>query len=243
MTKVKKGIAFTAFGMFAALLAFLLFSEFNRSYSLRPQEKLLISIFTALCLFMGAGFLRSAEESVEKKNKIVKTTTWIAFGLYALLACSMLFWDSMLRRTNWSQYMQNLPYLKNSINLIPFKEISFYAVNVFTSQSVPSGYALQSILGNLVAFAPMGFFLPVLFKRQRKLWVFTLTILGLLVLVETAQLFLMVGSCDIDDIILNAAGALLVYGVLKLRFFSNRLIKLGFTSISPHKPLQPGTLA
>ena len=40
--------------------------------------------------------------------------------------------------------------------------------------------------------------------------------LAILLLVEGVQLFTGTGSCDVDDVILNLAGALLAYGMVAI---------------------------
>jgi glycopeptide antibiotics resistance protein len=62
----------------------------------------------------------------------------------------------------------------------------------------------------------MGLFLPALFNSLRRFLKFFLLLLGMLVFVEGAQLFLLAGSCDIDDVILNAAGAAAVWCLLRI---------------------------
>ena len=61
-------------------------------------------------------------------------------------------------------------------------------------------------------FMPMAVFLPCLFRPMQKLWLFALTMFLLLVAVEALQLLLACGSCDIDDVLLNLVGTLIVFG-------------------------------
>ena len=58
----------------------------------------------------------------------------------------------------------------------------------------------------LLLFIPFGLFLPHLFQSQRRFGRFLLTSLVLLCCVECAQVLLLLGSCDIDDVILNLLG-------------------------------------
>ncbi|MDP3448700.1 MAG: VanZ family protein, partial [Eubacteriales bacterium] len=46
------------------------------------------------------------------------------------------------------------------------------------------------------------------------------------VAVEALQLLLACGSCDIDDVLLNLAGTLIVFGILKLPFVHRLLVRL-----------------
>ena len=75
---------------------------------------------------------------------------------------------------------------------------------------------LSNLIGNAMLFMPMAVFLPCLFRPMQKLWVFALTMLMMLVAVEALQLLLACGSCDVDDILLNLTGTLILFGLLKI---------------------------
>ena len=102
-----------------------------------------------------------------------------------------------------------------SYNLVLFKEIRRFLVyrHILGYRAV-----FLNIAGNVVAFMPFGFFLPVIWQRTKH-W-YTTTLLGftLSLCIETTQLVMRVGSFDVDDLLLNTAGAFagyLVYCVLK----------------------------
>ena len=70
---------------------------------------------------------------------------------------------------------------------------------------------LLNVVGNVAAFMPCGFFLPIVSRRSKK-WYNTVIISGGFSLcVELVQLVSKVGSFDVDDIILNTAGGILGY--------------------------------
>ena len=73
-----------------------------------------------------------------------------------------------------------------------------------------------NLAGNVVAFAPMGVFLPAVFRWQRSIFFFTATLTLVITAVEVAQVYTGTGSCDIDDLILNLAGALIVYIICRV---------------------------
>jgi len=68
-----------------------------------------------------------------------------------------------------------------------------------------------NLVGNVLAFVPFGFILPIIGKRLRSMW--KVTVLGFLLSlsVELLQLIFKVGCCDVDDLLLNTLGALLGY--------------------------------
>lgn len=82
-----------------------------------------------------------------------------------------------------------------SVNLIPFRDF-------FSS---PEGYIL-----NVIMFIPMGFLLPVIWKRLRAPWKTALAGLCLSLSVEILQLFTF-RTTDIDDLITNTIGTFVGY--------------------------------
>ena len=106
--------------------------------------------------------------------------------------------------------------LREHLNLVPFRVIKNY-LRIFTrpANRIFLPYALTNFLGNILLFIPLGFFPPVLKPRLRKFWKTLLLVLGIMVTVEILQMLLLVGTCDVDDLILNAFGASIGYGIFK----------------------------
>jgi glycopeptide antibiotics resistance protein len=96
-------------------------------------------------------------------------------------------------------------YVGSNWSLIPFRGIAEQIGFIFGGEDVARNVIY--LVGNLIGFAPLGYFLPVLFTKQRKFTAFIITIVLALICLEFAQLMTMRGSFDIDDIILNTAGA------------------------------------
>ena len=72
------------------------------------------------------------------------------------------------------------------------------------------GVALN-LFGNVVCFMPLGFVLPIL--SNRKWGLIRITIISFLasLVIEITQLVTKLGSCDVDDIIMNTLGGFLGY--------------------------------
>ncbi len=79
-----------------------------------------------------------------------------------------------------------------------------------------------NVVGNIAAFIPLGFFIPVLYREQRKNKVIIghyfrsflfVTFLGMLfsMTVESIQIIAKVGSFDVDDLFLNTIGVIIGY--------------------------------
>ncbi|WP_308797648.1 VanZ family protein [Agromyces silvae] len=88
------------------------------------------------------------------------------------------------------------------LQLVPFRDLRA----VLTGDD-----SIVQVVGNLLVFAALGFFLPIRFRLARPAWVPGIVGLvagGLSVLVEAIQLTLPLGRvASVDDVLLNAAGA------------------------------------
>ena len=69
----------------------------------------------------------------------------------------------------------------------------------------------RQLIGNLALFFPLGFLLPTAVRTCRRLWVTLVVAASLSVLIETLQAILPEHATDVDDVILNTAGAALGY--------------------------------
>ena len=90
-------------------------------------------------------------------------------------------------------------------NLFPFRTISSYFKNI------SDWYAYINILGNVVCFVPMGFLIPMNFKKHRNslkaILIFIICIIG----IEIFQFVTLLGFFDVDDILLNMLGCMVGY--------------------------------
>jgi glycopeptide antibiotics resistance protein len=96
-----------------------------------------------------------------------------------------------------------------SSNLIPFKTIS--------RSLSPDRLRIEivALIYNIVAFVPLGFLLPCMGERARKWGVVLIAGLGVSLAIELVQLVTMLGSADVDDVILNVLGTLIGCGLFK----------------------------
>ena len=118
------------------------------------------------------------------------------FVLYALAMLALLFLRSPRHSGGW--------------NLTPFESIRGYFLilrdpNPWAEEL--RRYAWMNFFGNIALFIPLGYFLPLLWQRQRRFWLFLLTVTGCIIIVEAAQYLTALGSMDVDDLILNLLGA------------------------------------
>ena len=148
---------------------------------------------------------------------MIKKRIWpLLFGLYCALMLLLLF--------NRSGYEAGIPYWEQlKYNFVPFRTIGWFLEVLITPHYAYLTHAFINLAGNVIMFIPLGFFLPKLWQKQRKLWRMLLTTALIILLVELTQLFTLVGSCDTDDLILNVLGAAIGYGGYKI------LIKTGLS--------------
>ena len=125
------------------------------------------------------------------------------FFFYCVILAEILF----LSRTPEASFGR-LEYMLSYSNVCPFGTVVRY-ISFFLKHRDLGSFclALKNIGGNFILFMPMGFFLPVLFSHLRHFRKSLFAILQLVLLVEFFQGFFRVGIPDIDDLIVNAAGA------------------------------------
>ena len=149
-------------------------------------------------------------------NRFRRFLLW-CFGAYCAVVFAILFLRSVGGHYDFSSY----PYwnrIVDKTNLIPFatlrEQLDYVANSVYNRR-----VALRNLTANLLLFVPMGLLLPLLFEKFRrflsciKLW------FVMILAIETAQLFSLQGSFDVDDVILNTLGFIAgycVYLILKL---------------------------
>lgn len=126
---------------------------------------------------------------------------WVLFVLYILALIYFLFFSEKYGRiaTQDREYRYNLvPFVEIRRFWVYRKQLGFLAV--FTN-----------LFGNVAGFLPFGFMIPLIWHRMRSGWLITLMGFGFSVSVEIIQLFVKVGSFDVDDMILNTVGTALGY--------------------------------
>ena len=151
-------------------------------------------------------------------KKFARPILWTIFLIYCFVLVYVLF----LSRGTRDGYTF-AEYMRRFTNFIPFKTIIEYV------QRYIDGYrnlSVLNLLGNFVLFMPMGVLLPCVIRKLDRFWKVTLTVLGMVVMVEIVQGILRVGSVDIDDVIFNVVGAMIGYGLIRLPFIYNFFKKI-----------------
>jgi glycopeptide antibiotics resistance protein len=103
-----------------------------------------------------------------------------------------------------------------SVNLRPLVTIRLYWRLLHRESAYLVRHAFINLVGNVVMFIPLGFFQPYLFLKLRRWYKTLLCTIVLILVIECVQYLTGLGSCDVDDLILNTLGALLGYGLWRI---------------------------
>lgn len=144
---------------------------------------------------------------MEEKNSKSRR---VCAGLLILYAAVMLWLLFFQRKLTTLDYWT---YVKGSYNLHPFQTLR--QMMSLLHHETFARFALVNLVGNIVMFLPLGL-LPGVWPKQRKFWVFFLTVTAMILAVEALQLFTTLGTADIDDLICNVLGASFGFGIWKL---------------------------
>ena len=136
------------------------------------------------------------------KKKTFKIVTLVLFVLYCGALAFVLFFPNLHRYRHGGRLY----------NIIPFETIT-ELIRRLIEGTINADIVVRNIGVNILLFMPMGAFLPVLFTKLRKLWRVTLVCFSATVAAELIQFVFILGSCDVDDVILNLAGAIIGYGI------------------------------
>ena len=169
---------------------------------------------------------KDAQEKSEIRNFWLKAL----FIIYCLLLITILFLNNEYRMGGFQNINTFSKEHFETSNLIPFATIIEYVIGVI-SNDINTSIVIINFATNLLLFAPMGFFIPVLFQSKIKnIKQFVIMIIILTLIVEILQFITYRGSTDIDDIILNTIGAVIMYMIMRTKFAKKLLKKVIDTS-------------
>lgn len=164
-------------------------------------------------------------KDIQEKSKIRNFWLKALFTIYCLLLITILFLNNEYRMGGFQNISTFSREHFETSNIIPFATIIGY-VSGMVSNDINIGIVIINLVTNLLLFAPMGFFIPMLFQDKIKnTKQFLIIIIILTFLVEIIQFITYRGSTDIDDIILNTIGASIVYILMKTKVVEKLLEK------------------
>lgn len=157
-----------------------------------------------------------------KKVNLFREIILLIFFVYFLLLLLLTIFKGgiITLRNPFNDYMYNEYGVVGIINIVPIKE----TIATFMHSEAGIRNTVRNIIGNIIAFIPLGFFIPLLFDKfnnyKRILKVGFLSSLA----IEVTQLFIGWNVCDIDDIIYNTLGA--IAGLLGFKTFETIIIRI-----------------
>ena len=197
--------------MYVVAILILLFYAIA-SFKIEMVEFFRLILLCTSCLFLYFGGLLLSKYL--GNNKPMKINLYIFFILYLMLLITLTLFDSSWGRNGFA-IKDFKVYIKQSVNLVPFKTIINY-IKEFNSM-YSTRQIMFNLLGNICAFMPMALFLPLLFKKQSKFKNFIITMVIIILGIESLQLITTSGRFDIDDLILNLFGAFIMYLLLNIK--------------------------
>lgn len=190
-----------------SILTFLIYLrfEYDPNIELNYFIRLILIIIASIFIIIGnLIYSNNYVEKLEDKNKIKKFSLSVIFIYYIILLFNMV----IFARYNTI----------NSYNLIPFKSI----IDIFNNGNIYS--IIINILGNLLIFMPLEYFIIELFKINKFILNFSISFIIILI-IEIMQYIFKVGVFDIDDLILCTLGMMLfyiIYNKTKEKFYVKR---------------------
>ena len=136
-----------------------------------------------------------------------------AFLAYGLVMLYLLFGQRMGQMPDGTYWAM----LKANLNLKPLDTLwRFWWVLENSTQPGMRNHAVINLVGNVVMFVPLGLLTPCIWVKLRKFgWHFLYMVL-VIVLVEVLQLITLLGSCDVDDLLLNLVGTTIGFVIWKI---------------------------
>ena len=124
-------------------------------------------------------------------KRCIKFGSFVLLTLYIAVLIYVCFFSEDYGRDVITSYYR--------YNLIPYRDV--VGIRAF----------LANLFGNVLAFMPYGFFMPILRPKLRRMNGMFLAAFLLSLTIEITQLLTRVGSFDVDDLILNTAGGIAGY--------------------------------
>ncbi len=197
------------------LTAFYLKDHYREEYRHAGSKRLLLFLITLVVLY--AWFIISVY--IWKQQHLPQMLVQSSFFVYVFMVLTLTGYFILFRELSahgWWQNMQVRIRREDHVNLTAFKIFKIYE---------PSD---RQIVGNLIMLFPLGIYLPLLNKRLNNFFLFLLVSLVVACSIELFQLATKFRSADVDDVILNATGAVVGFIVFKfiqwLRWGRNREI-------------------
>ena len=148
-----------------------------------------------------------AAKGKRSKGQVLLRMAFVAYVVWML-------WLLFGQRLGTEIYSQELA---RSMNLQPLATIKHFLKLLESDNPGLVTHAKINLVGNVVMFIPLGFCLPRIFPKLRGFFKTFFFCFVLIIAVELLQYYSLLGTCDIDDLILNMAGIIIGYAFSKIK--------------------------
>lgn len=158
------------------------------------------------------------------KGKAFRILAGSCFIIYLFFLIKLIVFKNPLEQTmevvnGWS--VEAVKAHLETANFTPFHTVRLY-IRYWDRLGI---IAFENLVYNVVAFVPFGIAVPVLLNRKHTFLLTFLTGTLLSAAIEGTQLITLLGECDVDDVILNAAGVLVGWGIY---WIGSRIYRIWF---------------
>ncbi len=140
----------------------------------------------------------------------------IGARIFFLAYCICMLWLLFGQRVVLGLYDAYLERLRTNINLTPLKTLRLYLRLTESANGYYVRHAYINLIGNVVMFIPLGVFPPWIWRKMRSFFKTAFVATAVIVTVEVLQYVTLLGSCDVDDLLLNLSGVIIGYSLWKL---------------------------
>lgn len=143
------------------------------------------------------------------RQRMMRQAHHVLFSIYLFNVIWILFLDKDFGRNY--EILKQYPMMNFDIFATLRLFVHGYHIGVLSLEKL-----CMNIVGNLLIFMPMAYFLPFYFCAQRHGVVFWWTMSLMVLSVEVVQVVMKTGTGDIDDFLLNMIGVFIFYMILKI---------------------------
>ena len=187
------------------LTFYFLRAHYSSEYSHAGARRLTLFAITLFLLY--AWFFR--EVWVRNQDSIGQFLLQSSFFVYVFMVLTLTGYFVLFREIStqgsWERMVRRFEQ-RDHVNMQLFEVFKIYKLSD------------RQVLGNFVMLLPLGIYLPLLYKNLRGFIPVLLVSMLSSIVIELFQLITRFRSCDIDDVLLNTAGACvgyLIYRVVK----------------------------
>ncbi|TFB22938.1 VanZ family protein [Filobacillus milosensis] len=151
-------------------------------------------------------------------KNLTRPFLYIVFGFYIIMLTQRVLFKYQINMM--VERFGDFDLALHFSNFVPFDTIYFY---LFEAE-VHINTIISNLAGNIIGFIPFGILVPLVFNSFRNLKKTVLAAFCLSFTYECLQFLFVIGSFDVDDLILNTLGGLIGYllvktSIAKVNFF------------------------